>query len=225
MGKNKLKRFTENKSFACLVEASGVNYLKNNHPLKGNWSKHFFKNNNALILELGCGKGEYTIELAKLYPSKNFIGIDIKGARLWRGAKTVTEQNIKNAGFIRTRIDLINSFFGQNEVNEIWLTFSDPQPNKERKRLTSPVFLERYKLFLNNNNIIHVKTDSDLFYKYTLEQILLNNYKLHIYSEDIYGDDFKKLDTETQTQLAIKTHYENNWLKAEKKIKYIRFSI
>jgi tRNA (guanine-N7-)-methyltransferase len=225
MGKNKIKRFAENETFSCLIQASSADYLTRNHPLKGNWHRDYFKNNKPLVLELGCGKGEYTVEQAKIYPDKNFIGIDIKGARLWKGAKTINEQNIINACFIRTRIDLINAFFDTGEVSEIWLTFSDPQPNKERKRLTSPLFIKRYRLFLNPNHVIHVKTDSELFYEYTLEQIQINNYRLHLCSKDIYDKDFDKFDRETQIQLSIKTHYENIWLSQGKKIKYIRFSV
>ena len=190
MGKDKLKRFAENKGFANLVEPPFEEVLNQDYKLKGKWHQDFFKNNNPLVLELGCGRGEYTVGLAQRFPDKNFIGVDIKGARLWRGAKTVHEEQIPNAGFLRTRIDFITSFFAKDEVSEIWITFPDPQRKKRfaRKRLTGPMFIERYKQFLKPEGLMHLKSDSDFFFGYTLEQIEENKYTKQFSTADLYGD-------------------------------------
>ena len=155
MGKDKLKRFSELNTFTHVLQPR-LNEIKPAHKIKGNWSFEF-KNEAPIVLELGCGKGEYTIGLAKQYPHINFIGVDIKGARIWRGAKTCVEEKIENVRFIRTKVDFIEHFFRENEVSEIWLTFSDPQPKRPRKRLTSPLFIDRYKKILSQNGIIHLK--------------------------------------------------------------------
>lgn len=225
MGKNKLARFEDNLSFDCLIQPVSTDVLNASHPMKGNWNKDFFKNDNPIIVELGCGKGEYAIGLSRIFPNKNFLGVDIKGARLWRGAKTVTDEKLPNVGFVRTRVDLTPSFFDKNEIDEIWLTFSDPQKKKERKRLSSPIFIEKYRQFLKPGGIVHVKTDSDLLYEYTMEQIQENNYDLLIENNDIYNGFVQKQSEELQKILSIRTFYESMWLKQDIPIKYISFKI
>ena len=227
MGKNKLEHFAELKSFHNVIEAPGSDWFTQNHPIKGKWNEVHFKNDHPIVLELGCGKGEYTVGMAKKFTHKNFIGVDIKGARMWRGAKTCVEEHISNAGFLRTRIDFINAFFDKDEVSEIWLTFSDPQPleAKARKRLTSPLFIERYKKMLRPGGIIHVKTDSTLLYEYTLEEIARNGYKLLFETNNLYEKGINEFDENTVEILEIKTHYEQIFLKQGKKIKYIKFII
>ena len=176
MGKDKLKRFAEVETFNNVIQPD-IKNLDSNHETKGLWHKKF-GNSNSIILELGCGKGEYTVGLAKKFPNMNFIGIDIKGSRIWRGAKTCIEENIQNVFFLRSKVDFINHFFDKNEVSEIWLTFSDPQPKKPRKRLTSPLFIDRYKKILKKEGVIHLKTDSDLLYEYTIDEISSKNYEI-----------------------------------------------
>ena len=165
MGKDKLKRFAELETFTNVFQLNPVH--------KGNWNKNYFKNNQPIVLELGCGRGEYTVSLAKYFPVKNFIGIDIKGARIWRGAKTGMEEHISNMAFLRIEIEQLEEHFSENEVDEIWITFPDPQPqiSRERKRLTSDRFLTMYKKVLSPNGIVHLKTDNDGLYAYTLEKI------------------------------------------------------
>ena len=222
MGKDKLKRFKENISFKNLFQPK-LSFDSKSHELKENWQTEFC-NKNPIILELGCGRGEYTTGLAKLFPNQNFIGIDIKGARLWKGAKTATENKLINVRFLRTKVDFIEKFFGPEEVDEIWLTFSDPQPKKPRKRLTSPLFINRYKTFLKKNGIIHLKTDSDLLYEYTLEQIKEQNFTIIKNINDIYSSK-SKLENKLMDLLHIKTFYEEKWLKESIKIKYISFRL
>jgi tRNA (guanine-N7-)-methyltransferase len=225
MGKNKLARFEENTAFPCLIQPKSNEVLNADHSLKGKWKQEFFRNENPLILELGCGKGEYAIGLSRIFPNKNFIGMDIKGARLWRGARTVNEEKLPNVGFIRSKIDFTGSFFAEGEVDEIWLTFSDPQPKKERKRLTSPIFIERYKKFLKKDGIINVKTDSDLLYGYTLDQIKEHDHHLLTSNNDIYNGFIERQSEELKKILSIRTHYESIWLKNGIKIKYISFQL
>ncbi len=206
-------------TFNHVVQASFDEVFKKDYKLKNKWSSEFFKNTNPLILELGCGKGEYTVGLAKQNPDTNFIGIDIKGARMWRGAKTAVEEGIKNVGFIRTRIDLVNSFFGSEEVSEVWITFPDPQPKKYYKRLTSTRFLGYYQKFVKNNGFINLKTDSVELYTYTKKLIELNNMDLVTDTDNLYESD---LVDET---LSIKTFYEQQWLEQGKPIHYLRFKL
>ena len=172
MGKNKLQRFAENLTFDNFFQPT-YDEISTGYFLKGKWASDFFKNNNPIVLELGCGKGEYSVGLARRYPDKNFIGLDIKGARMWRGCKTAVDENIQNIAFLRTRIELIEHYFAENEISEIWITFPDPQPRriKENKRLTSPAFLKRYASILKKDLIIHLKTDAFLLYFYTMEII------------------------------------------------------
>ena len=214
MGKDKLRRFAEIATFENVIE------LENGKPLKGNWTKLQFKNNNPLILELGCGKGEYTVNLAKLYPEKNFIGIDYKGNRIWRGAKTAIEENIPNVAFLRIQIENLLDYFSENEIDEIWITFPDPQPqiSREKKRLTSPRFLEKYKSILKKGGIVHLKTDSDLLYTYTKEKVKELGLSTHVQTNDLYAS---QLPDEV---LSIKTYYEKKYLAQNKNINYLKFT-
>ncbi len=219
--KNKLQKFAENLKFPNLFQYGYEQILQSPFPLKGKWAADFFKNNNPIVLELGCGKGEYTIGLAQKYPEKNFIGVDIKGARLWRGLRSSKELGLNNVAFIRTRIELINAFFSSDEVSEIWITFPDPQPQKSRrrKRLTHPEFLSRYKQFLKVGGIIHLKTDSDLLYDFTNEVIEEFKHQPIIVTDDLYADE-RELEVK-----SIQTFYEKIWLEQGLTIKYIRFRL
>lgn len=218
MTKRKLERFAENKTFSNFFEPSFHDILKG-FPLKGKWNRNFFQNNKPISLELGCGKGEYTVNLARNYPERNYIGIDIKGARMWRGGKSSNEENLENVAFLRTRIELIEHAFAPGEVNEIWITFPDPQHKKPRKRLTSPTFLNRYKKILHEDHVIHLKTDSTLLYEYTLEVMNNLDIKPRTYSADLYQTN---INTDV---ITIQTFYEKMWLQEGKKIKYIRFAL
>lgn len=224
MAKNKLRRFKEMKEWDNVFEPSLDPNNITTFPLKGNWNKDFFKNNNPIIVELGCGKGEYSIGMAKQYPSKNFIGIDIKGARIWVGAKIAVENKIDNVAFLRTKIDFLTDYFKENEIDEIWLTFSDPQPNKPKKRLTSELFIKRYKQVLKPNGCIHLKTDSDLLFESTLEEIELHNYNLIESTWDLY-DSIESKPKEEKEIFTIKTHYEQLFTAKGAVIKYCKFKI
>ncbi|MFA7116109.1 MAG: tRNA (guanosine(46)-N7)-methyltransferase TrmB [Bacteroidales bacterium] len=217
-GKDKLKKFKENETFSCLIQPRFVDVYKKDYVYKGKWNEVFFKNDKPIILELGCGKGEYTIDLAKRHPENNYLGVDIKGARLWRGSKTATENHMDNVGFLRTRIDFIDSFFAKSEISEIWITFADPQKNKSKKRLTSILFLDRYKKFLKQNAVINLKTDSKLLYDSTLDVIMNNNLELIENDPDIYHSN-RQLDEITEVQ----THYESIFLAQGIPITYVKF--
>lgn len=221
MGKNKLRRFAENETFQNLVQPSFDEVFNRDYHLKGNWRSQFFRNQNPLVLELGCGKGEYTVGLARIFPEKNFIGIDIKGARMWRGAKTAIEEGLTNVGFIRTRIEHIKSFFAPGEVDEIWVTFPDPQPrpSKATKRLTSSRFLNSYVQFLKQGAIIHLKTDSQLLHSYTRSLVEQNNLHMQVCTADLYAD------VNDDPILGIKTFYEQQFLEQGLPITYIRFEL
>lgn len=222
MGKDKLKRFSQILTFNNVIQPE-IDFHSKDDDLKGNWST-VFNNKNPLVLELGCGAGEYTVALAKDYPNKNFIGIDIKGARIWKGAKAALDEGLSNVKFLRTKVDFITKFFGENEVNEIWLTFSDPQPKKPRKRLTSKLFTDRYLEFLKINGIIHLKTDSDLLYDFTLEEINFNKFNLLKNITNVYEESYTN-SQELKKILFIKTFYEKKWLDLNKTIKYLAFNI
>ncbi|RIH65919.1 tRNA (guanosine(46)-N7)-methyltransferase TrmB [Mariniphaga sediminis] len=217
MGKNKLAKFEEMKAFEHVVQAPYKTVKHHDFHLKGKWANVFFGNDNPLVVELGCGKGEYSVELAEKYPDKNFLGVDIKGARLWKGSKIALEKELKNVGFLRTNIEIIDQFFGPNEVDEIWLTFPDPQMKKFRKRLTSTVFLKRYQPFLKENGIIHLKTDSRFQYSYTSALVHLNEFDVIAETDNLYESEILD-DT-----LRIKTFYEKQWLSRGIKIKYLAF--
>jgi len=215
--KDKLKRFRENETFSCLLQPSVDDVLRKDHPIKGRWGEDMFHNQNPIILELGCGKGEYTVALAEKYPDINFIGIDIKGARLWKGAKYATENGLPNVAFLRTRIEFIESLFAHDEVSGIWITFADPQEKKARKRLTAPLFLNRYRSFLKQDGIIHLKTDSRLLHFYTEELCKQNGMTILVSDDDIYGHGI------ADDILSIKTFYESSFLAKGIAITYLAF--
>jgi tRNA (guanine-N7-)-methyltransferase len=221
VGKNKLMRFAQMETFTNVIQPDLDEVLNKDYPLKGNWNSSFFKNNNPIVLELGCGKGEYTVGLSRKYPEKNFIGIDIKGARIWRGAKTALEDKLTNVGFLRTRIEHICSFFAPGEVSEIWITFPDPQMKKIRakKRLTSSRFLPRYRQFLKKDGIIHLKTDNSLLYEYSHSLCEYNNLNILKSTNDLY-----KTESD-ENLLSIQTFYESQFLAQGIPIKYLRFTL
>jgi tRNA (guanine-N7-)-methyltransferase len=217
--KKKLSRFAEMETFDHVVQPLFDEVFNKDYRLKGKWAKDFFQNDKPLILELGCGKGEYTVGLAKQNPDTNFIGIDIKGARMWRGAKTAVDEGIKNVAFLRTRIDLINSFFGKEEISEIWITFPDPQPKKYYKRLTSTRFLGYYQAFIKQDGFINLKTDSAELYQYTKQLAEINKLELVIDTDNLYNSAI------VNDILSIKTFYEQQFLAQGKPIHYLRFKL
>ncbi|MEN5233397.1 tRNA (guanosine(46)-N7)-methyltransferase TrmB [Sphingobacterium faecium] len=214
MGKDKLRKFAEIGTFDNVVE------LDAGKALKGQWAKSHFKNDHPIVVELACGKGEYTVNLAKLFPEKNFIGVDYKGNRIWRGAKTAIEEGIHNVGFLRIQIETILEHFEENEISEIWITFPDPQPqdSREKKRLTNPTFLGRYKFVLKEGGLMNLKTDNDGFYNYTLEQIEILGLHKHAETADLYHSDL------VDEVLSIKTYYEKKYLAVDKNINYVKWS-
>ena len=220
--KNKLKRFKENETFKNVFQPSRENLVEGDYELKGNWIQEFFKNDNPLVLELGCGKGEYSVELAKKYPNKNFIGIDIKGARFWRGAKTAIEENIENVAFIRTQIELIEYAFAENEVDEIWITFPDPQIKYKRTkhRMTNTEFLKRYKKVLKPDGVVNLKTDSEFMHGYTLGLLHGEGHEVLYANHNVY-----KQEGSPEEVTSIQTFYESQYLEQNKPITYIRFKI
>lgn len=232
--KNKLKRFADVQEFENVLEPRLQDVIDSNnggsilpHPIKGKWNKDFFSKQAPLVLELACGGGEYTVALAKQNPHVNYLGVDIKGARLWKGAKIALDSGLENAGFLRTRIDFIESFFSPGEVDEVWITFPDPQPqkNRARKRLTSPMFIERYKKFLKPGALIHLKHDNDFFFNYTLEQIEEMGYELVFSSHDIYKELDQITDEKLREILQVKTYYERKFSEVGHVIKYASFKV
>lgn len=221
MGKDKIRRFAAVKSFDNFYEP----VIGEVSPMKGKWSSDHFKNDNPIVLELGCGKGEYSVGLAKHFPNKNFIGVDIKGARMFIGAEEAINDKMDNVAFLRTKIDFITDCFVPGEVDEIWLTFSDPQPKKENKRLSSPPFIERYRKILKPGGIVHMKTDSDLLFEYTEEQIKSQKYECLELTWDLYGEIPEKIDPITRDIFHIKTHYEKLFTSRGSVIKYCKFKI
>ena len=220
MGKGKLAKFAEMAENPLVVECPFWQLQQEGFSLKGKWHEKFFKNSNPIVLELGCGRGEYTIGLAQRFPDKNFIGIDIKGARMWHGAKIALEAGMKNVAFLRTNIEIIDAFFAPNEVAELWLTFSDPQMKKATKRLTSTYFMERYRRFLIDGGIIHVKTDSNFLATYTKYMIEKNGLPLEQCTFDLYAE--KEMDA---SLTEIRTYYEGMWLERGIPIKYLQFHL
>jgi tRNA (guanine-N7-)-methyltransferase len=218
VARHKLAQFAENETFSHMFYIPWEELL-NGFLLKGNWKKDFFKNDNPITLELGCGKGEYTVGLAKKYPDRNFIGIDLKGSRMWHGASYAKKEGLKNVAFIRTKIDQLLHFFAPNEVTEIWLTFSDPQPKRERRRLSSPRFLNLYREVLEPNGIIHQKTDNRELFDYTLDVVEHFNFSLDYFSNDVYNSDSHN------DVLEIQTYYEKIFLKEGIPINYMRFRL
>ncbi|WP_417853885.1 tRNA (guanosine(46)-N7)-methyltransferase TrmB [Xanthomarina gelatinilytica] len=220
--KNKLKRFKENETFENVFQPKRDELVNNQFPLKGNWNKTYFKNNNPLVLELGCGKGEYTVALAKKYPNKNFIGIDIKGARFWRGAKTALGEGLPNAAFLRTQIELVDDAFANNEVDEIWITFPDPQIKYKRTkhRMTNSGFLKRYKNILKPDGVVNLKTDSEFMHGYTLGLLHGEGHEVVYANHNVY-----KQEGSPEDVTGIQTFYESQYLEQNKPITYIRFKI
>lgn len=233
-GKNKLQRFAEMKSFKNTVEPK-LEEIKGKereekfkpHPMKGKWKNEFFKNQNPLVLELGCGKGEYSVGLGRKFPQKNFLGVDIKGARIYVGAKTALDEGLSNVGFLRTRIDFIDLFFEPGEVDEIWITFPDPQlrKNRIRKRLTGKLFTNRYKKFLKPGGLIHLKTDNTTLYEYTLEEAERHGFDLVFETDNLYEKGITHFDDDVREILGIKTHYETLFSQKGFNIKYIKFKL
>lgn len=221
MSKGKLLKFAEMKTFKNVFQYPYSVMENVPFDMKGRWREDYFHNDNPIVLELGCGKGEYTVGLARLFPNVNFIGVDIKGARMHTGAKQALEEELGNVAFLRTNIEIIDRFFSSGEVQEIWLTFSDPQMKNPRKRLTSTFFMERYRRFLEDNGTVHLKTDSNFLYTYTKYMVEKNALPLLLSTEDLYHDD--KLDDATRTILSIHTYYENQWIDRGLNIRYMKF--
>lgn len=220
--KNKLKRFKENETFENVIQPSREEIVNQSYSLKGKWTSEFFKNEKPLILELGCGKGEYTVGLAKRYPEYNFLGIDIKGARFWRGAKTALEEGIDNAKFLRTQIELVDQIFAPGEVHEIWITFPDPQIKYQRSkhRMTNPDFLKKYHQILKPEGVVHLKTDSEFMHGYTLGLLQGSGHEILYAHHDIYKN------TEAPEEIvSIQTFYEAQYLEQGKPITYTKFRL
>ena len=220
--KNKLKRFRENENFENVIQPSREELTDDLFELKGRWSRDYFKNDHPIVLELGCGKGEYTVELARQNPEKNFIGIDIKGARFWRGAKTAIEEGLENVAFVRTQIELIEHVFAANEVSEIWITFPDPQIKYKRTkhRLTNTEFLQKYKNILKEDGVMHLKTDSEFMHGYTLGLLHGEGHEILYAHHDIYKNEYSPKEV-----TGIQTFYEKQYLEKGKPITYIQFKI
>ena len=252
MGHDKLRKFAENETFSCLLQPSSKELLADgyanlrDHEVKGRWRERMFPHSQApadggIVLELGCGKGEYTIDLALRDPSRNYVGVDIKGARLWKGAKYATQHSLPNVAFLRTRVEFISAFFAPGEVSEIWLTFSDPQFRSENSRLSSPVFLERYRSFLKPGGLVHLKTDSRFLHEYTKAVCKVNGLELTACTADLYGAarvaadsrvaaDFKSAAattaaTATAEATAVQTFYEKMFLEQGYPITYMAFRL
>lgn len=223
MSKGKLQKFAEMETFKNVFQYPYSVISEVPFTMKGHWREQYFHNDNLIVLELGCGKGEYTVGLARMYPNINFIGVDIKGARIYTGAKQALEENLPNVAFLRTSIEIIDRFFGQDEVQEIWLTFSDPQMKNVHKRLTSTFFMNRYRHFLINNGLIHLKTDSNFLFTYTTYMVEKNNLPVLLRTEDLYHTD--GLDDRTREILGIHTYYENQWIERGLSIKYMKFEL
>ncbi|MDR0207320.1 MAG: tRNA (guanosine(46)-N7)-methyltransferase TrmB [Bacteroidales bacterium] len=220
MGKNKLKRFAENETFTNLFQHTDFNVKEATFPMRGKWHSEYFCNNNPIILELGCGRGEYTIGMAERFPEKNFIGIDRKGARIWRGCKDGIEKKLNNVAFLRIKIEDVEHYFGRNEVSEIWVTFPDPQQKKERRRLISPKFCSKYEKILVPHGIIHLKTDSRELYEYVVETSPLEHWVLINKIDDIHNN-----VGEDSILNQIQTFYERKWIEEGKVISYISLTI
>ena len=220
--KNKLRRFRENEEFSNVIQPSREELTNEEYPLKGKWNKEFFKNEKPIVLELGCGKGEYSVALAQANPHKNFIGIDIKGARFWRGAKTALEENLENVGFVRTQIELIDRLFSEGEVDEIWITFPDPQIKYKRTkhRLTNTEFLQKYKKILKKGGVVNLKTDSEFMHGYTLGLLHGEGHEVIHANHNVYKNTYSPKEV-----TGIQTFYEKQYLEQGKPITYIQFKI
>ncbi|MGM9732451.1 MAG: tRNA (guanosine(46)-N7)-methyltransferase TrmB [Prevotella sp.] len=223
MGKGKLQKFAEMETFSNVFQYPFSVIENVPFEMKGHWREQYFHNDNPIVLELGCGKGEYTVELARLYPQVNFIGVDIKGARMHKGAKEALTAGLSNVAFLRTNIEIIDRFFAKDEVQEIWLTFSDPQMKNPRKRLTSTYFMNRYRHFLVDGGLIHLKTDSNFLFTYTTYMVEANRLTLLFRTEDLYHTD--GIDEETRKILSIQTFYEAQWIARGLNIRYMKFHL
>ncbi|MCK5822469.1 MAG: tRNA (guanosine(46)-N7)-methyltransferase TrmB [Bacteroidales bacterium] len=226
MAKKKLQHFKEFGSFDFTFEPDFKEFFQADYHLKGKWSKKVFNNNNPIVLELGCGKGEYATNLASQNPNKNFIGIDIKGNRMWKGANIAFEKKITNIAFLRTQIEFVDSFFTKNEIDEIWITFPDPQLKKRRnkKRLTSALFLNKYINILKPNGFVNLKTDNIVLYDYTLSLVKQNELEINVSTNDLYSEKNTELNKLSEAK-SIKTFYEKQYLEKEEKIKFIKFKL
>lgn len=223
MGRGKLAKFADMERYENVFEYPYSVVEQKPFDMKGHWREQYFKNDGPIVLELGCGRGEYTVELAKRFSEINFIGVDIKGARMWSGATQALEEKLPNVAFLRTNIEIIDRFFDVDEVQEIWLTFSDPQMKSVRKRLTSTYFMERYRKFLTDGGLIHLKTDSNFLFTYTSYMVQRNCLPLLFSTEDLYHTD--GLDEQTQSILGIKTYYESQWIERGLNIRYMKFRL
>ncbi len=223
MAKGKLQKFADMERYENVFQYPYSVVEQVPFEMKGRWHDDYFHNQNPIVLELGCGKGEYTVELAKLYPDINFIGVDIKGARMWTGATQALNEGLKNVAFLRTNIEVIDRFFTEDEVREIWLTFSDPQMKNPRKRLTSTYFMERYRKFLIDGGLIHLKTDSNFLFTYTTYMVEKNSLPVLFRTEDLYHTE--GIDEETSKILSIKTYYEAQWIERGLNIRYMKFHL
>ncbi|MBR6845842.1 MAG: tRNA (guanosine(46)-N7)-methyltransferase TrmB [Bacteroidaceae bacterium] len=223
MGKGKLAKFAEMAQNPLVFEPryNPTAEKADDFALQGNWNRDFFHNQNPIVLELGCGRGEYTVGLAQLYPDRNFIGVDIKGSRMWTGATDALNKGLRNVAFLRTNIEFIWQFFGKDEVSEIWLTFSDPQMKKATKRLSSTYFLERYRRFMTDSGLIHLKTDSNFLFTYTQEMLKANGITPEVCTRDLY----KQTGDDTVEARSFQTYYEGMWRDRGIDIKYLRFRL
>lgn len=223
MSKGKLAKFADMERYGNVFQYPYSVAEQVPFEMKGRWREQYFKNDNPIVLELGCGRGEYTVGLARLFPDTNFIGVDIKGARMWTGATQALGDGLKNVAFLRTNIEIIDRFFSTDEVREVWLTFSDPQMKNYRKRLTSTHFLERYRKFMVDGGVVHVKTDSNFLFTYTTYMVRKNNLPLLFRTEDLYHTD--GLDAQTERILGIRTYYESQWIERGMDIRYMKFGL
>ncbi len=223
MGKGKLAKFADMEHYENVFQYPYSVIERVPFEMQGRWREDYFHNDNPIVLELGCGKGEYAVELAKLYPNMNFIGVDIKGARMWTGATQALAEGLTNVAFLRTNIEIIDRFFSNDEVQEIWLTFSDPQMKNPRKRLTSTYFMERYRHFLTDGGLIHLKTDSNFLFTYTTYMVEKNHLPVVFRTEDLYHAE--GIDAETRNILNIQTYYEAMWIARGLNIRYMKFRL